>query len=338
MRVETVPADASHIRRPGAFGVVIIGRNEGERLKGCVASVQAAAQAVVYVDSGSTDGSAEWARMQGVSVVDLDMTKPFTAARARNDGFIRLLQLQPDLQFLQFVDGDCEVVPAWLTSAASFLEAHPAAAAACGRRRERRPEASVYNLLCDMEWDTPVGLATSFGGDVMIRSAALRSAGGYRDELIAGEEPELCVRLRAAGWEIWRLPAEMTLHDAAMTRFGQWWKRTQRGGHAYAEGALLHGAPPERHGVVETVRAVAWGALLPLTTLVLALFNPWWLTLLLAYPLQVLRLALFADVSNPASRFRALFLVLARFPEAQGVFRFWLNRLRRRRSALIEYK
>lgn len=319
-------------------GVVVIGRNEGERLKRCINSVQSLAAHVVYVDSGSTDGSAEWARSQGAEVIDLDVTRPFTAARARNAGFQRLRELAPGLPFVQFVDGDCEVVSGWLVAAHSFLHTRMQAAVACGRRRERKPEASIYNRLCDAEWNTPVGKARSCGGDAMMRADAFVAAEGYRDDLIAGEEPELCVRLRAKGWEIWRIAPDMTLHDADITRFGQWWKRAQRGGHAFAEGAFLHGAPPERHGVVQAERALVWGVALPLLMASMALFNPLWLLLVLVYPVQMLRLAIRYGIREPAERARAIFYVLGRFPEAQGVVQFWVNRLRRRRAALIEYK
>lgn len=167
----------------------------------------------------------------------------------------------------------------------------------------------------------------------MMRRAALADVGAYRDDLIAGEEPELCVRLRAAGWRIERLDAEMTLHDAAMTRFGQWWQRSRRAGHAFAEGAALHGAPPERHWVRETGRALFWGAGLPLVIL-LAAFVSFWLSLilLLAYPLQVLRLA------RGWPLLRAAFTVLGKFPEAQGALGYYLSRLRGARRGLFEYK
>ncbi len=254
--------DPSEVR--GVVGVVVIGRNEGERLRRCLASTAAQMTALVYVDSGSTDGSPELARSMGAAVVGLDMSQPFTAARARNAGFAQLRTLLPSVEFVQFVDGDCEVAPAWIETARNFLQSHADVAAVCGRRRERFPERSVYNLMCDIEWDTPVGETKACGGDVLMRVAALQQAGGYRDTLIAGEEPELCLRMRARGWRIWRLDAEMTLHDAAMLRFGQWWRRSQRAGFAYAEGMRLHGATPERHWVREGVSALAWGAGLPL--------------------------------------------------------------------------
>jgi GT2 family glycosyltransferase len=247
-------------------GLVAIGRNEGKRLHQCLLSVLGKVAHVVYVDSGSTDGSIELARSLGVDVVELDLSTPFTAARGRNAGFHRLLQANPQIEFVQFVDGDCEVVEGWLERALHELESQSNVAVVCGRRRERFPEQSIYNRLCDIEWDTPVGEATACGGDSMMRVEAFQQVGGFNPTLIAGEEPELCVRLRQKGWKIFRLDAEMTLHDAQMTRFGQWWKRSLRAGHAYAEGAWLHGREPERHWVKESRSIWLWGlGVLPVT-------------------------------------------------------------------------
>ena len=203
------------------IGAVVIGRNEGERLKRCITSL-AAVGVVIYIDSGSTDGSAQWAHGSGAEVIELDMGLPFTAARARNCGFKRLQDIAPRVDYVQFVDGDCEIVSDWLQTASTFLDSHPNVGAVCGRRRERFPERSIYNWLCDREWEGSPGEVKACGGDVMIRASALAAAGGYREDMIAGEEPELCFRLRAAGWRVWRLDAEMTLHDAAMIHFSQW--------------------------------------------------------------------------------------------------------------------
>ena len=322
-----------------AFGIVVIGRNEGERLRRCLASCQRATLCV-YVDSNSTDASVDVARGLGAEVLALDLSKGFTAARARNEGFQRLMSLRPGLEFVQFVDGDCELFADWLPAALAFLRRSADVVAVCGRRRERHPQASVFNQLCDIEWNTPPGDAKAFGGDVMLRTAALRAVGGYRDDLIAGEEPELCVRLRAAGGGIHRLDVDMTWHDAAMTTSTQWWRRNKRSGHAFAEGAFLHGQPPERHFVAETRRAVLWGVALPLAIVLLAaVASPWLLVLLAVYPLQWLRIgARFARARAPIPWAHAAFLLLGRFPEAQGVLKFWFGRMRGQRSALIEYK
>jgi glycosyltransferase involved in cell wall biosynthesis len=297
------------------------------------------ADTIVYVDSGSTDGSPQWARTQGAEVIDLDMTRPFTAARARNAGFIRLQELVPDCRYVQFLDGDCELDQTWREEAIYFLEAHPDVAAVAGRLRERCPDRTIYNWLCNREWAVPAGESRWCGGIAMMRAKALKDIGGFRDDLIAGEEPELCVRLRAAGWRIWRLDTPMATHDAAMTRFAQWWRRAARGGYAQAQGAHLHGAPPERHWVWEVRRAWLWGIWLPLACVAAGmLFHPWGWAAWVIYPLQVLRQTLRNQGSLGERAAFAWFQMLARFAEASGQVKFLRDRLLHRQARLIEYK
>ncbi len=323
--------------RPEIVDAVVIGRNEGARLVACLASLSGRVRRLVYVDSGSTDGSVAAAEAAGAEVVALDMRLPFTAARARNAGLSRLAGA-PRADFVQLVDGDCEVQPGWLAAAQAAMAAHPRAVVVCGRRRERHPEASVWNRLCDREWNTPVGGARACGGDALMRLAPVLAEGGYREDLIAGEEPELCLRLARAGGEIWRIDAEMTLHDAAMTRAAQWWQRSRRAGHAFAEGAALHGAGPERHWVAETRRALIWGLGVPLAALVAGLVHPAGFLLILLWPLQMARLAWRWRAERHAGLEAAVFTVLGKLPEAIGVLGYWTDRLRRRRRGLIEYK
>lgn len=185
----------------------------------------------MYVDSGSTDGSADRARQFGIDVVVLDPEEGFTAAKARNLGWRRVLELDSDAWGIQFIDGDCEITSKWIAQALAFLDTYQDVAAVCGRRRERYPESSPYNRLIDMEWDTPVGEAESCGGDAMMRVAALKEVGGFNPKVVAGEEPELCYRLRRAGWKIYRIDSDMTLHDAAITQARQWYRRQLRGGY-----------------------------------------------------------------------------------------------------------
>lgn len=326
------------MKHPG-LALVAIGRNEGERLRRCLSSVVGEIETVVYVDSGSSDGSVEMARAMGVEVVQLDMAQPFTAARARNAGIARVREQAPQVRWIQMVDGDCEVVAGWLAAAQWALQADSAVAAVFGRRRERHPERSIYNLLCDIEWSVPPGVVKACGGDVMFRAEALAQADGYRDDLIAGEEPELCIRLRQRGWTIRCLPQEMTLHDAAITRFGQWWRRTVRSGYAFAEGVRLHGAPPERHWVQPLRSALVWGLGLPVLAIGLALtLSPWWLLLGLVYPAQALRLVFKAEGSWRMRWSRGVFLVIGKFAETQGALRYARLALTDRRGGLIEYK
>ena len=322
-----------------AIGVVAIGRNEGARLIACLDSLKAAgAGAVVYVDSGSTDGSLKAAAARGAEIVALDMSIPFTAARARNAGLKRLREIAPEAVHVQFIDGDCTLDPCWLAKARDFLAQNLAVAVVCGRRRERRPEASLYNRLCDIEWATPVGEARACGGDALMRIAAVESISGYREDLIAGEEPELCIRLRARGHRIFRLDAEMTLHDAAMTNFSQWWRRSERAGHAYAEVSDLHRASPFGVWRAQTRRALLWAGLAPAALVFGVAASPVFLTALLAYPAQILRLYMRYRYEGADAMPRAALTVIGKFAEAKGALSYYLRRLGGRRRALIEYK
>jgi GT2 family glycosyltransferase len=324
------------------IGIVAIGRNEGGRLRRCLASVIGASGPVVYVDSGSTDGSAVMARGMGAAVVELDMSIPFTAARARNEGFAELLKLDPDTKFVQFIDGDCEILAGWLKRAGEEFATNERVGVVFGGRHERSPDATTYNKLCDIEWDTPVGPVKACGGDAMMRVSAFREVGGFNATVIAGEEPELCVRLRNKGWQILRIDAEMALHDAAMTKFSQWWKRNVRAGHAYAQGAAMHGAAPERHWVREVRSNLAWGLLLPLAAILAAPFTfGFSLLLLLGYVVLMLRIRAHArrrGLSPAEAGMYARFTALGKLPQALGQLKYWTSRLLGRETQIIEYK
>ncbi len=332
----------------GQVGVVVIGRDEGERLKACLRSVGGAGP-VVYVDSGSTDGSQDFARSIGVELVELAVPPKFTAARARNAGLAALLERHPATEFVQMVDGDCIVQPGWIEAALAALVPDPELALVFGRRRERHPDRSVYNALCDDEWNVAIGDAAGCGGDALFRVAALTSVGGYDARIIAAEDTEMSMRLRARGWRLRRIDAEMTLHDANITRFGQWWQRTRRAGHGFAEMARLH--PDERwyNARRATRRIVAWGAALPLTIaalLVLGLLASAWfllaaMVLLLAYPakmMQVARAKRRHGLDPRTARASGILLMLGKIPELFGFVRYHRNRWLGRDSHLIEYK
>jgi GT2 family glycosyltransferase len=322
-------------------GLVVIGRNEARRLEQSLPGLDPSVRDIVYVDSGSSDDSIAVAKSNGAVVVELDRSTPFTAARARNAGFARLMQVAPGTSFVQFIDGDCLLEPGWISEAVQFLASNPTFAAVCGRRQEERPERNRFHMVTDMEWDTPIGETDYFGGDVMIRTAALASVGGYRDDLIAGEEPELCVRLRRAGWRIQRLDRLMTHHDIQMDSCRQWWRRSMRAGHAFAEGAALHAAGPERHWRRERRSIVVWGLVLPFVALALAWWTSGWSLVALALALGILFLKATRSVARRGVPVRnaalyAAHCVASKAPQAIGAMRYWTRRGARPR--IIEYR
>jgi cellulose synthase/poly-beta-1,6-N-acetylglucosamine synthase-like glycosyltransferase len=295
---------------------------------------------LVYADSGSSDDSVAIAKAAGAEVVDLEATQPFTAARARNEGFAHARWLAPSLRFVQFVDGDCILADDWIDAAAQALEEDSGVVAVCGRRRERFPEASRFNQLCDLEWDTPVGESDACGGDVMLRADRLEAVGGYEASLIAGEDPELSHRLRSQGGKILRLDREMTLHDADMHRFSQWWVRSRRAGHAYAECWHRHWRDGFRLRELRSI--LAWGLALPvlavISTLALGAMGGVWL---LGYPLLFAKVYLQRRRNGSSASLARLYagsVVVGKFAQAMGALEYGRNRFYRRRSAIIEYK
>lgn len=327
------------------IGVVIIGRNEGERLKACLTSLQTQLDQnipMVYVDSGSTDGSCDLAHQLGTAIIELNNQIPYTAARSRNAGLFWLIEHYPDLEYIQFIDGDCILESDWISKAIAAIKSDPKIAVVCGRRREKYPEASVYNLLADFEWNTPIGEAKACGGDALIRVEALKAVNGYNGALICGEEPEMCIRMRELGWKIMRIDADMTWHDIAMSKFAQWWKRAVRGGWAIAEGFAMHGAPPEKYMVREHLSGWLWGLIIPALALGLSWFTQGFsVLLLLAYPLlmwRIYRRRRQQGNNHPEAIAYAFFTVVSKFAQAYGQAKYWLNRWQGKQATLIEYK
>lgn len=323
---------------PGV-GVVLIGRNEGARLVRSLASVTPVCDRVVYVDSGSHDDSVAAARTAGVQVVELDPSTPFSAARARNAGFAALKDNPggaPD--FVQFIDGDCELVIDWLRLAAAALRDDPDCGLVTGWRAEIDRNRSVYNQMCDYEWHRPAGEITACGGDMMVRTTAFDQTGGFDPTCIAAEDGEFCFRLRKAGWRLIRLPEAMTRHDANMTRFSEWWRRTVRDGHGLAHVATLHADffPEQRR------RAWFYGAIIPLAVLLTVPFTFGGAAAALAiYVLSWLRTARGLHRNGlplvEAGR-HAGFFTLAKIPNVMGMMIFRWRRMRGQALRLIEYK
>lgn len=320
------------------IGVVVIGRNEGDRLVACLRSAISGCAQVVYVDSGSTDGSLAAARALNVETVSLDMAIPFTAARARNAGSRRLFEINGNIAYVQFVDGDCELVEGWMDAALAQLEEWPSLAIVTGWRREKRRNATVYNMMCDVEWLQPAGEIIACGGDMMVRRSAFEAVGGFNPEIIAAEDDDFCLRVSAAGWQLKRLPLEMARHDAAIERFGQWWQRMKRAGHGFAQVGLLHPG----HFTHARRRAWLFGLVLPILGVGGAMLSLW--ILLGVGGLYILSFGktyvglLRKPLTHEDAIITAAFLVLAKFPNLQGILTYWLRRLWRRETRLIEYK
>lgn len=321
---------------------VVIGRNESARLDRCLASLTSDDAPTVYVDSQSTDDSVAIARARGVDVVEMPADVASSAALARNLGAEHLVDLHPDLAYVQFIDGDCIVEEGFTGAAVAALDDDPGLAAVCGYRIEMEPYRNVFHRIAHVEWQMgAVGDVREFGGDVVLRLAAFRPAGGYSPEVVAGEDPEFASRLVAAGWRIRRLDIVSTAHDIAMSSVRQWWARSRRGGY----GSLLvtiRTWNTDRLFLDQVRRNVLWGVVAPAAAVALAPRTRVPLGLLLArHVLSAFRAA--RSISSPrvtaADRLAWGFsCTLSAIPAGFGAIQTLLAHARGRRPELVEYK
>ncbi len=326
-----------------SIGVVVIGRNEGERLKRCLRTLlcHIDGRRIVYVDSGSEDESVAYARSLGIHLVQLDKRIPFSAGRARNEGFKLLESKIYSLEYIQFIDGDCQLCQGWLSSAAKFLDENEQYAVVAGRRKEEYPNDSVFNLLCDIEWNIPAGETETCGGDFMIRKSAFQQIKGFNPSVIAGEEPEMCYRLRQFNWKIFRLDKLMAKHDANICCFSQWWRRTVRTGHAYAQGGSLHFLEKESFCLKQSLSCWIWAFFVPTFTLIVSIvFNVYFLCLALLY--FFLFMKIYIKTYNRTNNYRStmvysFFTVIAKWPQLFGQMLFIKRKMYGSRYAIIEY-
>lgn len=302
-------------------GFVVIGRNEGERLRACLRSIEPVCRTIVYVDSRSDDDSVEIARSFGTRIVELGADDFLTAASGRTAGLKVLRTSFPGCSYVHFIDGDCVLQPDWLDHALEFISKNDRAAVTCGTRFEARPDDSIYNTILNEEWNTPPGLIASCGGDALMRVSALDAVGSFRPELKSCEEPELCARLRAAGWQVWRLSIPMTEHDAAMSRLSQWWKRGTRAGFGYVQVWRLSNSSGDRLNSRELISTFFWALAVPSFAIAgsLSMRSPLpAATALGLYMLQLSRMAAKRGLLHKSSWQRAMLFLVGKFAAAWG--------------------
>ena len=311
-------------------GAVVIGRNEGPKLRRSLASVLGRVDAVVFVDSGSEDDSVEVARALGVEVVELDPALPFTVARARNQGFVRLVQRDPEIDFVQFVDADSDIVASWIERAVRLLRDEPRCALVFGHTRERFPRKSVHTRIYSVSYHPGLADPQVSGGMAMVRVSAFRQMGGFVSSIRGLEDRELSFRLCKAGWRIVRLDVDMAVHEAGMDSFAHWWRRRVNSGASLAhENALHH--PPLPLARRSSLSSWFWGLAVPGGALTAA-----WPTdgvslfLLgghLALIARIYRRTRRAGVDRADAALYAGACVLSKFPQALGQIRFHVERM-----------
>ncbi len=299
---------------------------------------------LIYVDSGSSDDSINIASQLTDIVHPLSPSKPFSAARARNEGFENLTSLFNTIRFVQFVDGDCILSNGWLDAAQAALIEDTRRAAVVGHLHESNPHLSVYNRLCALEWKSSPGDLTNFGalgGISMVRVDVFKSLNGFTENVIAGEDSEFGVRLSLAGYRVTKINHDMAIHDANMTSFGQWWRRSVRAGHAIGQRAEMNGKTIVKDCVQERKSTLFWGVFLPVLASIL-LIPTHGLSLIISFAYVFLGIKVYLyrrkqGESAGDAMIYAKFIVLGKFANGLGLIKFFLNRFKKRYE-IIEYK
>ena len=228
------------------LSVVVIGLNEQDRLKESLEAIFACRPErfdleVIYVDSGSTDHSVEIASaVQGVEVLHLGSAER-SAAKARNLGLRRARGC-----YVQLVDGDSVIQPGWLDIALATLAQRHDVCCVFGQCIEMYPEQSIYMKVCGLDWHIPAGEYRLCGGNALWRMSSIAQNGYFDEGLKAGEEPDLCYRVRQSGGKIVCVDAPMVTHDLGMRSFSQYWQRAVVSGKGYARVALRYWRSAEK--------------------------------------------------------------------------------------------
>lgn len=316
-------------------GIVVIGRNEGVRLVRCLTSCIDKTIHLIYVDSGSTDESVSIAEGLDINVEVLDTSLPFTAARARNEGFDILTNGNPEIKFVHFIDGDCELDDEWLAHATATLSENEDVALIHGRLREKDIEKSIYTKLADISWYREPGMNREFGGIFTIRCDVFKYLNGFDSKLIAGEEPELFQRLLNQGYQTLCIDHTMGTHDFGVSSFYEWWSRTVRTGFAYANVEKWNGWKGQQ------LKTFLWATFFPIIIVLSVLKMPYygWACLLI-YPIQMVRIFLKLNIPYGKSDrlLYAGFCVIDKFPQMFGVIKYHYVNGFDKEQKIIEYK
>ncbi len=348
-----VPANESVAPREetAITGVIVVGVDKNISPEAAIRSV-GDGRAIVFASLGASKEANAIARKSGAIVVDESERALNTGGRARNAAYRQLKRVAPHIKYVQFLDTDCVLDPDWIATAERFMARRPEVAVVGGQVKSTTGLPIEYPTIADRKRHEDEGeIQTVLGGSALMRTDKFEAVGGFRGDLQTTETIDLCIRLRRRGAHIWRLEEAMRLSNPTLTTPEGWWAKAVKRGYENAYGALLHGAPPERLGVMDVARAVFWGGLFPLAIIVAAALGgvgalflspltPWQVISGLivgcgvaVYVVKILAAVIRRGFFKPSSWARGYCAVIGRFAEFLGVLRFWLGTRRPSRVA-----
>lgn len=198
----------------GELSIVIIGRNEEQAIAKCVTAAQKAAAEIggaeiIFVDSASTDRTAEIVSSMGVGVLSLDPSRKLCPSAGRFVG-----SQHATGEFVLFIDADTLVYEGFLAQAIDHFRAEPQVAGVNGRIDDLNENGERLEGVED-RYDGIANVKWLRGPCCFYRRSALIECGSFDPQLAMEEEAELGLRLVRAGWKLNILPTPMACHTRA---------------------------------------------------------------------------------------------------------------------------
>lgn len=212
------------------LAVVLITKNQAWNIERLIESVLrstagVASSEVWLVDSASTDCTVELAKQYPVNILRLRPDLPLTPAAGRYVGYS-----YSQSQYVLFLDGDMELYPDWLEGAFHTMEDDSTVGAVTGDVIDCPIPAAEFRGPLKRTGNGEAMEVDRCGGAAMYRHAALEQTGTFNPYLCSDEEPELCLRLRCAGYRIIQLRHAIVNHytEADNTLSGVMSRRRRR--------------------------------------------------------------------------------------------------------------
>jgi len=302
---------------------------------------------VVFVTYSGTSEPGEIARNAGAVVVKMRGKNEIPPARSRNAGFRQLRKIQPNLDYVQFIDAHTQLDSDWLTKAIAFMERRPEVTAVEGLHKTSK-DAAIPQIIDKDRHDWEIRATQN---NALVRVQDFIDIGGLRGDLIISDIQDFCMRTRGRGRHIWHLDMPMTITHSTKSGFKHWWQGAQWDGFEHAFCASLHGKAPERYRVEEMRRSLIWGIFFPALIVGLAFLSIIFVYLmvpysipaiaggsilfggLIVYLLKILVFAFKPVEGRKPGLIKSFTATLAHLPETLGILRFLKWRFNQKKIA-----
>lgn len=217
------------------LSIVLISKNQAWNIARLIESVTqesacASSVEIVLVDSASTDQTVKLADRYSITILRLWPDQRLTPAAGRYVGYKYTMG-----DLVLFLDGDMELHPGWLKKALQVVQDRHDIAAVTGqvidlpkvvRADDKPPQAKQ-----SMDAATEIPYAS---GAAMYRRSVLKEVGTFNPHLYSDEEPDLCIRIRHAGYRVVRLQYPIAYHysdpkGSLSTLVGRWRRKLYLG-------------------------------------------------------------------------------------------------------------